>query len=165
MLLRVKQLVKQWVERLKSIFENVFASKYSEAREIALSETTNPYLAARTEWNFLYNDLLKGKKNWQWVAVVMLVANILLIVGLSRTAMQSKYVPYILKVDTAGNTAFGGMISASNSIASPATVNAFIQRYIDNVRSVIADPVAEKKSLNYIYATTRGEALNFINSY
>jgi type IV secretion system protein VirB5 len=114
----------------------------------------------------MYNDVLKGKKNWQWVALAMIFANMLLILGMTRVSLQSKApLSYITKVDSQGNAQFGGFLSDANQQVSSVMVNAFIRRYIENVRSVIADPVAEKRSLDYVYAVTRGESLNFINSY
>jgi type IV secretory pathway TrbF-like protein len=156
----------RWIEQIRSFKTSISIRRIPLDNESAiLSKIRNPYLAARTEWNFLYNDILKGKRNWQLVAITLLAANILLIIGLSRVALKTKFVPYVTKVDTAGNAAFGGFLSASNQPVSPLIMNAFVRRYIENVRSVIADPVAEKKTLDDIYATTRGESLKFINSF
>ncbi len=169
----------QWKEKLLSLFkqsasQNVSGESYAEINEKSkrsgsseseVKQGNNPYLAARTEWNYMYNDVLKGKQNWQWVAVAMIIANLLLIFGFTRVSLQAKDVPYIVKVDKEGNAQFSGFLSNNNQQVSNVMVNAFIRRYIENVRSVIADPVAEKKSLDYVYAVTRGESLNFINAY
>lgn len=136
-------------------------------REISLdnaADTTNPYVAARTEWNYMFADLISAKRNWQLTAVLALSVNILLVIGFISLSLKSTYIPYAVKVDAMGNANFSGYLQPNQAI-SPLETNAFIRRYINHARSVIADPIAEKQALDFVYVTTKGQGLNVINEY
>lgn len=132
--------------------------------ESLLAKTTNPYIAARTEWNFMFADHIKAKRNWQLMAVGMLMINSILVMGLISLSLKSTYIPYAIKVDAMGNANFSGFLQAEQPI-SPLEMNAFIRRYITNARSVIGDSVAEKQALDFVYTTTRGQGVNVINEH
>jgi len=62
----------------------------------------NPYLAARLEWNERYHGFIRAKRNWQIVAVVALVVNAVLGLGILWQASQSRVTPYVGEVDELG---------------------------------------------------------------
>jgi len=62
----------------------------------------NPYLAARLEWNERYHGFIRAKRNWQIVAVVALVVNAVLGLGILWQASQSRVTPYVVEVDELG---------------------------------------------------------------
>lgn len=167
-----KLKLSQGINKLRSVLKRGSRFQSSTQKTLQLQEIDekgksidNPYLAARTEWNFMYNDILKAKQNWQWTALSMIAVNLIFGIFLSRAALESKYHSYITKVDEQGNAVFGGFLENANEKASPQMVNAFIRRYIQNLREVIVDPVAEKQFLTYIYGVSRGETLGFINDF
>jgi len=133
-----------------------------ELKVDASKNTDNPYIAARKEWNLMFGDLIKAKYNWQRIALIALISNIILIFGLIMVSTQSRYIPYAVKVDALGNSSFAGYLTNSSPI-NPLEINAFIRRYVTNVRSVIADPIAEKQALDFVYATSTRKAAKFLN--
>lgn len=152
-------------KKIKMIFSKFTLDSSGEDLSSKAAETNNPYLAARCEWNFLFNDLIQAKRNWQLIAMLMIGANVILISGYIALSLRSKFIPYIVRADSIGNTNFSGYVNTNDETQNPIFVNQFIRRYITSLRSVIADPVAEKQTLDYVYATTKGSAINFINQY
>ena len=164
--------VKKGVEYLASLFKQIFSplkSYWQKSAEAQLNEslspdTKNPYVAARQEWNLMYGDLIKAKYNWQRIAFLVSAFNIILLGGFVYLSSQSRFIPYAVKVDALGNSAFAGFLDKSPAL-NPLEVNAFIRRYITNVRSVIADPVAEKQALAFVYATSSEKTAKVLNEY
>lgn len=157
--------IKSYFKKIIQLFSKALNQTEFDEMLLTAANSNNPYLAARCEWNFLFNDLLKAKRNWQWTAMLMIAANFILISGYIVLSLKSQYVPYIVKADTIGNTNFAGYLNQTDETHHPLFINQFIRRYIASVRQVIADPVAEKQTLDYVYATTKGSAINFINQY
>jgi type IV secretion system protein VirB5 len=137
-------------------------------KELASHTTTpttdNPYAAARHEYNLMYGNLIKAKYNWQRISFLALAANLLLIIGLLWLSGQSRYIPYAVKVDALGNTSFAGYLTREANI-SPLELNAFIRRWIENARAVIADPIAEKQSLDFVYAASTQGTSKVLNEF
>lgn len=124
----------------------------------------NPYLAAKNEWYCMYGDIIKGKYNWQVAAWLSLIVNIILVIGFMISASQSHYIPYAVKIDKLGNSSFGGYLTKSDSL-NPSVVNAFIRRYIVELKSIVADPIVQKQQIKYVYAVSRGSAKNRLNEF
>lgn len=126
--------------------------------------TNNPYIAARREWNHMFGDFIKAKHNWQRIAYLLAASNVLLLVSLIHVSDRSRFIPYVVSEDTSGNTSFSGFLQKS-TVVNPLEVNAFVRRYITNMRSVIADPVAQKEALDFVYATSANQSVNMLNAY
>lgn len=126
--------------------------------------SSNPYVAARQEWSFMFGDMLKAKHNWQCISFLLGIINIALVIGLIAISLQAKFIPYAVKVDNLGNANFSGLLTKQNEI-SPLMVNAMLRRYITETRSVIADPVAQKHQLDFIYGCTSGEAKTVLDVF
>jgi type IV secretion system protein VirB5 len=164
-------LQKKIIEALRNFFQKgktKFAARKQNNNQNSmaslLSQSDNPYIAARCEWNYLFNDIIKAKYNWQRFALLSSMGNIFLIVGFIGIALQSKTVPYAVKIDNAGNAFFAGYLEKGISI-NPLEVDNFVRRYIVKVRSIIADPVAQKQDLHFIYEVSQGATLHFLNDY
>lgn len=126
--------------------------------------TDNPYLNARREWNLLTGDIVKAKHNWQIVALLALVANTLLIVGFIWLANQSEYKPYAVSVDKLGTAQFAGFLN-EQQVTTTAQDNAFVRQYITQARTVIVDPMAQKRALSFVYAVSQPSARERLNEY
>lgn len=154
------------LNRLTALFTGIKPNRRAPAtdKEATASAPDNPYLAARQEWNLMFGDLLKAKLNWQRAAFGTMALSVLLAIGLIALSLQSRYVPYAVKVDALGNTAFAGVMQKAGAV-SDAEINAFLRRYISNVRTVIADPVAQKAALNFVYATSTQKTAEVLNGF
>jgi len=107
-------------------------------------QTTNPYLVARMEWNSMFYDLNRAKKNWQMFSLFLLLLSLMAVSGIIYLASSSKFVPYIVRIDQLGNSQFADWVKPSATI-TPLEIQAFVHRYIKETRMIIADPVAQKK--------------------
>jgi type IV secretion system protein VirB5 len=150
--------------RIFNIVNSLFPKNDSLFRENISSDTNNPYIAARREWNFMFADMLKAKYNWQCISFVLGVINIALVVGLIIISLQTRFIPYAVKVDNLGNSGFAGLLTKQNEI-SPLMINSILRRYIAHARSVIADPIAEKHQLDFVYRSTLGEAKTILDTF
>jgi type IV secretory pathway TrbF-like protein len=124
----------------------------------------NPYLAARLEWNERYHGFVRGKRNWQIIALVALGVNASLGLGLLWLSAQSRVTPYVVEVDRLGQAVAIGPAEK----AAPADVRLVryeLKEFIRKVRSVLADGAAEKQLLDSAYARARGAAVGFLNEH
>ncbi len=152
------------IHRYKRCKNHLFPSLEAIATKEDAAHTDNPYIAARKEWNFIYGDIIKAKYNWQQIALISGLANLALIVGLSTVSLQSRYIPYAVKVDSIGNTAFAGFLTKQQSL-SPLIVNAWLRRYISEARSVISDPIAQKHQLDFVYKVSHGSSRAVLDNF
>lgn len=124
----------------------------------------NPYLAARLEWNERYHGFVRAKRNWQMIALVALVVNAMLGLGILWQASQSRVTPYVVEVDELGQTlVIGPAEKASNT--DPRLVRYQLAELIRKVRSIVADGAAEKQLLDSAYAHASGAATRFLNDH
>lgn len=152
---------------LKSLltrYQKLWNSNLTESTATIETIGSNPYLAARHEWNSMFGDQIKAKQNWQRIAFITLITNIILICGLISLIGESRYIPYAVKVDSLGNSSFAGFLTREANISTP-ELNAFIRRWISNTRSVIADPIAEKQALDFVYACSTSSTAKVLNSF
>ena len=65
-------------------------------------------LRGRAEFDSVFGDLAKGKRNWQLAFFGLLGVTGVLTVGLVTLATQSRITPYVVEVDRLGRSqAFG----------------------------------------------------------
>jgi len=63
---------------------------------------SNPYIAAKGEWNRIHLALLRDRRWWQAVAGIELLIVLVLAGGLVWVAGQHKTIPYVVEVDALG---------------------------------------------------------------
>ncbi len=126
--------------------------------------TSNPYTAAQGIWNERNRDLVTAKHNWQILAAVALLSNALLGVGVLWLASQSRVVPYIVRVDEAGQSMVVGAATEA-SVTDPKVIGWQLQEYLRDVRHVTADGAAQKTILRSVYERTAGPATGILNAH
>lgn len=124
----------------------------------------NPYLAGRLEWNERYYGFIRAKRNWQIIAVVALVVNAVLGLGILWQASQSRVTPYVVEVDELGQTVVVGPAERTTT-ADPRLVRYQVAEFIRKARSIVADGAAEKQLLDNAYAHAAGAATRFLNDH
>ena len=124
----------------------------------------NPYLAARLEWNERYHGFVRAKRNWQVIALVALVVNAMLGLGILWQASQSRVTPYVVEVDELGQTLVIGPAAKTHN-TDPRLVRYQLAELIRKVRSIVADGAAEKQLLDSAYAHASGAATRFLNDH
>lgn len=124
----------------------------------------NPYLAGRLEWNERYHGFLRAKRNWQIIAVVALVVNAVLGLGILWLSSQSRVTPYVVEIDELGQTLVVGPAERARA-ADPRLVRYQVADFIRKTRSIVADGAAEKQFLDAAYAHATGAATRFLNDH
>ena len=147
------------VDKIKKIL-----SKSNQNLEATIKNSNNPYLEARLEWNYLFGDMRKAKQQWFVVSSISLLANILLIIGLSLLALQNHLIPYVVKVDQLGNALYAGFLDKEKTITS-IEVNAFLRQFLVNARIVSIDAFAQKRSIDFVYSVSLPPARKILDSF
>src|SRR5438093_355157 len=77
-------------------------------RKPAIEEPTNPYLAARREWDERYGSLITRARNWRLIAILCASAALMQTAGLIALSLRAKVVPYVVAVDALGHQVAAG---------------------------------------------------------
>ena len=121
-------------------------------------------LRGRYEFTRQFSDLARGKRNWQWVAALSLTLLGLAVAGLVTLASQSRVVPYVVEVDRVGRAEAVAPAEAT-VLAEDRVVVATLSSFVSNIRTVYADPVAQRDAVYRAYAHVAGDARDFLEGY
>jgi type IV secretion system protein TrbF len=110
-----------------------------------------PYLAARREWDERYGDQISRAKNWRVMAVLSAVIALLATSGLIWMSIRSRVVPFVVLVDNLGRPVASG-IPEQASGNDDRLRRATIFTWIENLRLVTTDGVAQRKAIDRVYA-------------
>ena len=121
-------------------------------------------LRGRYEFTRQFSDLAKGKRNWQWAAALSLALLGLAVAGLVALATQSRVVPYVVEVDRVGRAEAIAPADAA-TVAEDRVVVAALSSFVSNIRTVYADPVAQRDAVYRAYAHVAGDARDFLEGY
>lgn len=111
----------------------------------------NPYLNARKTWNDHSLNLVNSRLSWQVIAIISLLIVVLAVAGLIHIASQSKFVPYVVKVDKLGEA----VAVAPASRAQPTdkyVVKATLAEFITNARTVTPDVALQRNAIFKLYS-------------
>ena len=124
----------------------------------------NPYLAARREFESVFGDLAKGKRNWQLAAFALLVLLAAVLTAYIRQGAQSRVTPYVVEVDRLGQAlAFG---PAERLRPTEGRLYVFqLGLLVRNLRTVSADPQAQSAHFTDAYAYLAGPARAALDAY
>ncbi len=143
-------------------------SKFDHARKPAPAAVTshNPYLAARREWDERYGDLISRARNWRVVAFLCAATALFETCGMIALALRSKVVPYIVTVDSLGRVAASGRVEQA-SIADDRMRRAALFQWIEDLRSVTTDGIAQRRAIDrvYSYIASGSPAQTFISEF
>lgn len=114
------------------------------------SQASNPYLAARREWDERYGDLIARARNWQIAALLSSTAMLLAMSGLVWVASQQHFTPYIVAIDSLNRPVSAGY-AGRVTVDDRARVTS-IQTWIENVRLVTSDVEAQRKAIDLVYS-------------
>lgn len=125
--------------------------------------TSNPYLENRQILNDRYMNLAISKRNWQLAFWWSMGANLVLLVGYIAISLQSKIKPYLI----ATNQGMPLAIQEANptTLKDQRVVNYFMNSFIYNTRTILADGNAENNLLEHAKAAVANNALNYLVNY
>ncbi len=111
----------------------------------------SPYLAARHEWDERYGDQITRAKNWRIMAVLSGVIALLATAGLIWTSIRSRVVPFVVLVDSLGRPVASGIPERASG-NDDRLRRATIFTWIENLRLVTTDGIAQRKAIDRVYA-------------
>lgn len=123
-----------------------------------------PYQKAAQVWDERIGSARLQARNWRIMAFGCLLLSLGLSGGVVWQAGRSTITPYIVEIDTLGQTrAVGPAVAAYKP--SDAQIAYHLAAFIDRVRSLSIDPIVVRRNwlLAYDYATDR--AANTLNEY
>ena len=112
---------------------------------------SNPYLAARREWDERYGDLISRARNWRLAAFLALGIAVIETGGLIAQSMRSKVVPFVVAVDNLGRVVASGTADQV-SVADDRLKRAALVQWVSDWRTVTSDGVAQRKSIDRVYS-------------
>lgn len=127
-------------------------------------EAVTPYQKAAQVWDERIGSARVQARNWRIMAFGCLLLSLGLSGGVVWQAGRSTITPYIVEIDTLGQTrAVGPAVAAYRP--SDAQIAYHLAAFIDRVRSLSIDPIVVRRNwlLAYDYATDR--AANTLNEY
>ena len=127
-------------------------------------KTPPEVLRGRSEFHRAFSGLAKGKRNWQVAAFFAFAVLALAVAGLVTLAAQSRVVPYVVEVDRLGRASAIAPAEAVPAVADRVVIAA-LSAFVSNIRTVYADPVAQRDAVYRAYAYVGGDARAFLEAY
>lgn len=111
----------------------------------------NPYLAARRTWNDHVGRLVADRSMWQAVGLLSLLIALAAVGALIHLAGQSRFVPYVVEVDTAGNVR-AVQRAEERPAAGRAVIEAQLEKFVTLSRRVTTDIGLQRSAIFGVYA-------------
>lgn len=143
---------------------DIFKMKGSQQK--AAPDLQNPYLAARREWDERYGDQIRGPVNWRTMAFLSGLVALLATGGLIWQTSKSHVVPFVVVTDSLGRSIAAG-IADEASPADERARRASIIAWVENLRLVTTDGIAQRKAVDRVYAqiANGSQAQTFISEF
>lgn len=114
-------------------------------------ENKNPYLSARRSWNDQSAANVASRQMFQLLGVLALLVALAAVGGMTYIGSQSKFVPYVVKVDKLGQQAAVGPAQVAAAL-DPAVVHSSVASWISNMRMVTPDIALQRKGVFHVYS-------------
>jgi type IV secretory pathway TrbF-like protein len=124
----------------------------------------DPILEGRREFEGVFGDLAKGKRNWQLVAFTLVAVLGIQTIGFVRLALTSRVTPYLVEVDQLGRVRASGPVEQLRAVEARLVV-AQLAEFIRDARTVVPAPAAQADVLNRAYAYADQGGAAFLNAY
>ena len=115
------------------------------------AELHNPYLAARREWDERYGEFISRARNWRTMAAISALVALVATCGMVWQAARSRVIPFVVLVDSLGRPIASGLAEQA-SVGDDRLRRAVIQEWIENVRLVTTDGIAQRRAIDHVYA-------------
>lgn len=121
-------------------------------------------LRGRAEFDSVFGDLAKGKRNWQLAFFGLLGVSAVMASGLVALATQSRITPYVVEVDQLGRAqAFGP--AEPLRMTDQRVVMSQLAAFVRDLRTVAADPAVQADLVQRAYVFADQGAATFLNGY
>lgn len=127
-------------------------------------EPVTPYQKAAQVWDERIGSARVQARNWRFMAFGCLALAIGLSGGVIWQAGRSTITPYVVEIDTLGQTrAIGPAIAAYEP--TDAQIAYQLARFVENVRSLSIDPIIVRQNWLRAYDFATDRAANTLNDY
>jgi type IV secretion system protein VirB5 len=120
-------------------------------QKAATVEAYNPYLAARREWDERYGDLITRARNWRTMAAISGLVALLATSGIVWLSARSHVIPFVVLIDNLGRSVASGLAEQA-SLGDDHLRRAVIQDWVEDLRMVTTDGIAQRKAIDRVYA-------------
>ncbi len=127
-------------------------------------EPFTPYQAARQEWDRRIGEPVVQGKNWRLAFFCATALNLALTGGLIWQSARGHIVPWVVQVDRLGEAQAVAPAEAGYRPTDP-QIAFHLARFIENVRSVPADPVIVRQNWLSAYDFTTDKGALALNDY
>jgi type IV secretion system protein TrbF len=114
-------------------------------------EAYNPYLAARREWDERYGEFITRARNWRNMATISVLMALVATGGMVWLSARSHVVPFVVLIDNLGRPVATGLAEQA-SVGNDRLRRAVIQDWVENLRMVTTDGIAQRKAIGRVYA-------------
>lgn len=121
-----------------------------ESSQTAATPNANPYVAARRTWNDHVGRLVAARSLWQVVGLLSLMIALACVGGLIHVAGQSRFIPYIVEVDTGGNVR-AVQRAVELAPANRAVIEAQLEKFVTLSRRVTTDIGLQRAAIFGVY--------------
>ena len=130
------------------------------------SDSYNPYLAARREWDERYGDFITRARNWRLIAILCSLTALLSTCAVIWLSFRSRVVPFVVAVDNLEHPIAAG-VAEQASIADERLKRATVAVWIEQLRSVTTDGIAQRVAIDRVYAhiSNGSQAQTFISEF
>jgi type IV secretion system protein TrbF len=125
--------------------------------DIAKDAAYNPYAAARAEFNERWGAFVVRERNWRRIAFISISIALACVIGMVATGYHSRTEPWVVALDSLNRPVPTSPASLTTT-KDLSVQEAFVYGWITNIRSVIIDPVAERRQIDDAYALTASDS-------
>ena len=118
------------------------------------TESPNPYLDARRNWNSHVDRAMSSLHAWRLIGIAGLLIGLGGVAGVAYIGSQSKFVPYVIQVDRLGEAVAVGPAQLA-APADPRVVRATLASFVSCIRLVTPDVELERKAVFTAYAMVK----------
>lgn len=136
----------------------------SEDRAPAPSFSDNPYLAVERKYLDRLGMSHQRERMWMYAAFLASAVSVSLAALLFHESGQSRVVPFVVKVDRLGRAVAVSTIPQT-TLSDDRIVRYMLAEFLRHARSVLADPILERKWMLSVHTHTAGAGREFIDRY
>ena len=135
-----------------------------ESAEHSPEFSDNPYLAVERKYLDRLGSSHQRERMWMFAAFLASAVAVSLSALLFQESGQSRVVPFVVEVDKLGRAVAVSTLPQT-TLADDRIVKYMLAEWIRHTRSVLADPILERKWMLSVHTHTAGAGREFIDRY
>jgi len=124
-----------------------------------------PYHRAKQEFDDLIGNARVQAYHWRLAFFATVFVLCVTVLGMVYLASQSTIIPYIVEVDSSGSVRLVGKVQHVDYQPKIESIKYFLSQFVNDIRSIPADPVLLKKNFLNAYNFVTSKGRNLLNEY